>query len=96
MNELRDRPFALLGVHVGGSSVAQLKEIMEREQLPWRSFVDPGNACTGPIATSWNAPSTPTFFLLDGKGVIRRKWVGKADAKSVEAAIAALLNEKSP
>ena len=91
MDGFRDRPFALIGVHVGGSDVAQLKALMTREHLPWRSFVDPGQAAAGPIAKSWNSPSTPTFFVLDASGVIRHKWVGKADPRVIDAALAKLL-----
>jgi hypothetical protein len=93
VNELRDEPFALLGVHVGGSSVDDLRALMEREKLPWRSFVDLGQAAAGPISRSWNVPSTPTFFVLDGDGVIRRKFVGKVDASVVDDALRELLRE---
>ena len=31
MKNLKDRPFALVGVHVGGSNAKQLKEVMEKE-----------------------------------------------------------------
>ena len=61
MTNLRDKPFALVGVHIGGSSVRQLKEVVEKESITWRSFVDPGNAGAGPIATKWNLSATPTF-----------------------------------
>ncbi len=64
---------------------------MERESLPWRSFVDPGQAAAGPIAKRWNSPSTPTFFILDAKGVIRHKWVGKVTPQVVDSAIEDLL-----
>ena len=93
MNELRDQPFALLGVHVGGSSVADLRALMERENLPWRSFVDLGQAAAGPISRSWNVPSTPTFFVIDGDGVIRRKFVGKVDASVLDGALKELLRD---
>jgi peroxiredoxin len=93
VNDLKDEPFALIGVHVGGSNVAELKVVMERENLPWRSFVDPGQAAAGPIATSWNSPSTPTFFVLDAQGVIRHRWLGKADPKVVDAALRKLIRE---
>jgi hypothetical protein len=88
---LREKPFALIGVHVGGSSVADLQALMERENLPWRSFVDLGQAAAGPIAKSWNSPSTPTFFLLDGSGVIRHKWVGMVDPRVLDSVLEEML-----
>jgi hypothetical protein len=50
VKKLKDRPFALVGVHVGGSTVKELAATMGKEKLPWRSFAGPGNATTGPIS----------------------------------------------
>ena len=87
MTNLNDKPFALIGVHVGGSTVKQLKATMEKEKLPWRSFVDLGNATTGPISTKWNFPATPTFYLIDHEGIIRHKWTGAPGEKVMDAAL---------
>jgi hypothetical protein len=65
---------------------------MEKEQLPWRSFVDPGNAGTGPIARQFNFPPTPSFYLIDHAGVIRYKWSGPPGAEALDAAIEKLVN----
>jgi hypothetical protein len=77
---LRDKPFALVGVHVGGSSVSQLKGVVAKEGITWRSFVDAGTAGAGP-ATRWNLSATPTFYVIDHRGVIRYKWAGAPGAK---------------
>ena len=93
MTNLKDKPFALIGVHVGGSTVKQLKEIMDKEKIIWRSFVDLGNAGTGAIATKWNHSATPTFYVLDHKGVIRYKWTGAPGTKVMDAALEELIRE---
>lgn len=93
MTKLKDKPFALVGVHVGGLDAKGLKEIMESSKLPWRSFVDVGNAGAGPIAKKWNQSATPTFYVLDHKGVIRYKWTGAPGAKVMDAAIEKLIEE---
>ena len=93
MTNLNDKPFALLGVHVGGSSVKQTKELMVKERLTWRSFVDAGGAGAGPIATSWNLSAMPTFYVIDHKGVIRYKWAGAPGAKLVDAALDKLIKD---
>ena len=93
MTNLKDKPFALIGVHVGGSTVKQLKEIMDKEKLPWRSFVDLGNAGAGEIATKWNHSATPTFYVIDHKGVIRYKWTGAPGEKVMDAALEKLIRE---
>jgi len=87
----KDKPFALLGVHIGGSSAKQLKEIMTKEKITWRSFVDAGNAGAGPIATRWNLSATPTFYVIDHTGVIRHKWAGPPGAKVLDAALEKLI-----
>ena len=59
-------------MNVGGNS-KNLKDVMTKENVTWRTFADPGNAGQGAIAARWNLTSTPTFYVLDARGVIRRK-----------------------
>ena len=68
---------------------------MVKEKLTWRSFVD-----DGAIISKWNLPGTPTFYVLDHKGMIRHKWVGSPadykrgglpDAKAIDAALEKLI-----
>jgi hypothetical protein len=91
VTNLRDKPFALVGVHIGGSTARQLKAVIEKERITWRSFVDAGNAGAGPIATKWNISATPTFYVIDHKGVIRYKWAGAPGAKVLDAALDRLI-----
>jgi hypothetical protein len=73
----KDRPFAVIGVNVNGHDAKALKTLMDKEKLTWRSFVD-GEA----IISTWNLPGTPTFYVIDHRGVIRHKWIGSpADYK---------------
>jgi hypothetical protein len=64
---------------------------MEKQKLPWRSFVDPGNAGAGPIAKRWNHSSTPTLYLIDHQGVIRHKWTGAPGGQVMDAALNKLI-----
>ena len=93
MTNLKDKPFALIGVHVGGSTAKQLKVVMEKEKITWRSFADAGNAGAGPIATRWNLSATPTFYVIDHTGVIRYKWAGPPGEKVMDAALGRLIKE---
>ena len=93
VKNLNDKPFVLIGIHVGGASAKQLKEVMEKHKMTWRSFVDAGNAGAGPIATKWNLTATPTFYLIDHKGVIRHKWLGGAREKVIDQAVEKLIQE---
>lgn len=91
MTKLKDKPFALVGVHVGGSDAKQLKQIMVKENLAWRSFADAGAAGGGPIAAKWNLSATPTFYVIDHEGVIRYKWAGPPGEKIIDAAVKKLI-----
>jgi hypothetical protein len=91
VTKLKDKPFALIGVHVGGANAEQLQKVMEEQKITWRSFVDTGNAGGGPIATKWNLSVTPTFYVIDHKGVIRYKWAGAPGEKVMDAALEKLI-----
>jgi hypothetical protein len=91
VTNLKDKPFALIGVHIGGLNVKQLKEVTEKQKITWRSFVDAGNAGAGPIATKWNLSATPTLYVIDHKGVIRYKWAGAPGEKAIDAALEKLI-----
>jgi hypothetical protein len=80
-------------VNVNGYDARKLKEAMSREKLTWRSFADPGPLGQGAIAAKWNLPATPTFYVLDPRGVIRHKWVGSPGAKAIDTALDRLIEE---
>ncbi len=63
----------------------------QKEKITWRSFVDVGNAGAGPIATKWNLSATPTFYLIDHKGLIRNKWAGSPGEKALDEALDKLI-----
>jgi hypothetical protein len=91
VTNLKDKPFALVGVHIGGTSAQRLKQVMEKEKITWRSFADEGNAGAGPIAVKWNLSATPTFYVIDHNGVIRYKWAGPPGEEVLVAALARLV-----
>jgi hypothetical protein len=44
------------------------------------------------INAKWN-PSTPSYYVLDPRGVIRYKWVGAPGEKAIDTALEKLINE---
>ena len=88
MKQFEKRPFALVGVDSATKEPQKLKEVMEREHLPWRSFADKGE-----IVRRWNLAGTPTLYLIDHAGVIRRKWVGAPGEKALDQALEQLIAE---
>ena len=79
-------------MNVGGNG-KNLKDVVKKENLTWRSFADSGTAGAGAIATRWNLTNTPTLYVLDGRGVIRYKWVGGPGEKAIDAALDKLMKE---
>ena len=77
----------MIGVNVSGFETKNLKERMDKEKMNWRSF-----AHQDAINAQWN-PSTPGYYVLDPKGVIRHKWVGAPGAKAIDTALEKLIKE---
>ena len=88
MKNLEEKPFAMIGVNCNEYDAKKLKAAMEKLNLPWRTFVD-----SGTIAAKWNSPGTPTYYVLDPKGVIRFKWVGNPGEKALDGALDKLIRE---
>ncbi len=61
---------------------------MAREKINWRTIDDDGT-----INPQWNSPATPAFFVIDHKGTIRRKWIGKPGEKTIDTALEKLIGE---
>ena len=77
----------MVGVNVSEFETKNLKERMDKEKMNWRSF-----AHQDAINTKWN-PSTPSYYVLDPRGVIRYKWVGAPGEKAIDTALEKLINE---
>ena len=88
MKQLAGKPFALIGIHGNGYEPKKLKAVMETEKLNWRSFAD-----RGAIFSQWSMRGTPTYYVIDHKGVIRHKWIGYPGAKAIDAALEKLIKE---
>jgi len=88
VNQLAGKPFALLGVHGFGYEPKKLKAVMEKEKLNWRSFAD-----RGVIYSKWSSRGTPTYYVIDHKGIIRNKWMGYPGAKAIDTALEKLIQE---
>jgi hypothetical protein len=88
VKRLEGQPFALIGVN-SDSDRAQLRKVMEEEQITWRSFWD-GGSTGGPIARAWNVQGWPSIYVLDAQGVIRYEDVRGED---LDRAVDTLLKE---
>jgi peroxiredoxin len=78
---------------MSGLEPAQLKAVIDKEDLTWRTFADPGELGQGPIAARWNVSATPTLYIIDHRGVIRHKWLGGPGEKAIDRALEGLIRE---
>ncbi len=67
---------------------AKLKEVMEQENLNWRSF-----AARDGVVDRWNSPATPTYYIIDHTGTIRHKWVGNPGANAIDSVLDTMIEE---
>lgn len=91
---MNGKPFALIGVNINGHHPKKLKEVMDKEQLHFRSFTDTADGeGLGVISSAWNLLGTPTLFVMDHKGVIRYIRRGIPDVKIIEEVLNKLVKE---
>ena len=88
VKRLEGKPFALIGIN-SDQNRQELKKVMEKEQITWRSFFD-GGSTQGPIASKWNVMGWPTIYVIDSKGLIRYKNVR---GEKMDTAVDTLLKE---
>jgi len=91
VKKMEEKPFVLLGVN-SDSDKDELKKVMDKEKITWRSWWD-GGSTGGPIATAFAVEGWPTLYVVDHKGVIRHKWVGSPGDKVLDESIEALVKE---
>ncbi len=77
----------MIGVNCWNTEPGKLKEVITKENLNWRSFAE-----EGAITRQW-APATPTFYVIDHEGTIRRKWAGHPGEKSIDSALERLIRK---
>jgi len=88
---MQNKPFALIGVNTDKDR-DELKPILEKEKITWRSFWN-GGSTGGPISRLYKIEAFPTLLLIDAKGVIRYKYVGAPDKATLDKNIDKLVKE---
>jgi hypothetical protein len=91
VKKMEGKPFALIGVN-SDRDREELKKIMEKEQITWRSFWN-GGSTSGPISTQWNVHGWPTLYVLDHQGVIRQKYLGSPGGEVLDKVIEDLVKQ---
>ena len=91
VKRLEGKPFVLLGVN-SDRDRAELKKVMDKEKITWRSFWN-GGSTQGRISARWAIEGWPTLFLIDAKGVLRHKHLGSPGDKALDEEIDKLIAE---
>jgi hypothetical protein len=91
VKRLEGKSFVLLGVN-SDRDRAEIKKVMEKEKITWRSFWN-GGSTGGPISSRWDVQGWPTLYLIDAKGVIRHTHVGSPGEKVLDEEIDKLIAE---
>ena len=85
------KPFVIVGVN-GDNDLKAARAAAADHGMTWRSFQDRG----GPrrIAQDWHVWGWPTFYLIDQKGIIRKRW-GDTGLEGLNLAIGQLIDAKT-
>jgi hypothetical protein len=72
VKRFEDQPFALIGVN-SDSRLDELKLVLERERITWRSFWNGPEGIRGSTSMQWNVKGWPPVHVLDHEGGTRYK-----------------------
>jgi hypothetical protein len=81
VKKYEDKPFALVGVN--GDGPEELKESLKDNPVTWRSFKNKQREGKV-IAAEWKIAGWPTLYLIDHRGIIRKRWLGNPAAEMLD------------
>ena len=84
------KPFKLISVSVDDKKDT-LTKFIEKEPMPWIHWWDNGDE--NPLVKTLKVKAFPTLYLIDAKGVIRRKWIGSPEPDVLDKAVEELVKE---
>ena len=70
MEELKDQPFALIGIN-SDETIARAKEAIAKNRLNWRSFQNQPAGEKSSISDAWAVQGWPTIVVLDAEMKVR-------------------------
>lgn len=89
VKKMADKPFVLLSVSADDKKET-LTAFIEREPMPWTHWWA-GQDDT--ILRTFRVQAFPTLYLIDARGVIRKKWVGSPPNDVLDRAVEELVRE---
>ena len=89
IDKLAKKQFKILSVSADEKKDT-LTEFLEKEKMPWAHWWD---GMQGPIAKTFKVCAFPTMYLIDAKGMIRKKWIGSPGNEVLDKAVEELVAE---
>lgn len=90
-DSLRSEPSTVVGIAVSSGSRQEIRSFGEEYGINYPVWLsDPGTA-----ATEYRAVGLPTTLLVDGRGIIRRRYVGPQSYETLSEDVRALLDSAS-
>ncbi|HJZ59858.1 MAG TPA: TlpA disulfide reductase family protein [Gemmataceae bacterium] len=83
----KDKPFVLVSVS-GDEEKEALTKFLEKEPMPWVHWWDGDEQ---KVLKTFRVKAFPTIYLIDHKGVIRKKWIGSPSNKVLDDAVEELV-----
>jgi hypothetical protein len=83
VNEMKNRPFALVGVN-SDKDLEEIRTIVKEKDLNWRSFQNQPEGATKSISSAWSVRGWPTMVILDEE--MRIHYIGHDGDKAIEKA----------
>jgi thiol-disulfide isomerase/thioredoxin len=88
-NRLEGKPFVIIGVN-SDTEQHEAQTAVKEHDITWRSFRDEIRHQRA-ISVDWKVIGYPTFYLIDQKGIIRKRWIGGPTWDDMNEAIDRLL-----
>jgi thiol-disulfide isomerase/thioredoxin len=94
VEKMKDKPFVFVSISADEQKDT-LKQFLTKEKMPWTHWWagNGGDESKETIVEKWNIRAFPTLYLIDSKGVIRKKYVGSPQGDELDKEIAALVKE---
>jgi len=89
VKKLAGKPFVLLSVSTDEKKET-LTTFLEKEPMPWTHWWAGEES---DLIKTYRVRAFPTLYLIDAKGVIRKKWVGSPDPEVLNKAVEELVKE---